>query len=134
MLINNMSKTFSYNKQEKLKSRKLIEQIFTQGKSFVVHPIKITFMPIEHVFTKSNIQVGVGVSKRNFKNATDRNRVKRLMREAYRLNKNTLQEHLKNSKIQLAVFLFYIDKELPQFHTLQNKMVTIIDKLIKQTT
>ncbi|MCZ2224896.1 MAG: ribonuclease P protein component [Chitinophagales bacterium] len=127
-----MSKIFSYKKREKLKSKKLIEQLFAQGKSFVVHPIKITFMSVENAFEKSNIQVGVGVSKRNFKNATDRNRIKRLIRESYRLNKIALHEHLKNTNNQIAIFLFYVDNELPQFHTLQAKMKTIIDKLINQ--
>jgi len=126
-----MAKIFSYNKQEKLKSRKLIEQLFAEGKSFVVHPIKVTYMLIENSLLNTPIQISVGVSKRNFKNATDRNRIKRLLREAYRLNKLPLHQHLQNTNKQIAVFIFYIDKEITELSTLQQKFLLMNEKLIK---
>jgi ribonuclease P protein component len=127
-----MVKIFSYNKQEKLKSRKQIEQLFAEGKSFVVHPIKVTYMLLENSLTNIPIQISVGVSKRNFKNATDRNRIKRLLREAYRLNKLPLHQHLKNANLQIAVFIFYIDKEIAELSTLHQKFLLMNEKLIKQ--
>ncbi|MBX2930383.1 MAG: ribonuclease P protein component [Chitinophagaceae bacterium] len=127
-----MPKIFTYNKQEKLKSRKLLEELFAQGNSFVVHPIKVNFLLVENNTFKTSVQIGVGVSKRNFKKATDRNRIKRLIRESYRLHKLPLHQHIKSTNKQIAVFLLYIDKELPQLSTLQIKMPFIIEKLIKQ--
>lgn len=127
-----MSATFTYNKKEKLKSKKLLDELFTQGNSFVVFPMKIFFRVVENKLPDTTIQVGVGVSKKYFKHATKRNRVKRLLRETYRQNKLSLHELLNNSDKQLTVFFLYIDKELISYQTLENKMKIALEKLIKQ--
>jgi ribonuclease P protein component len=88
-----VSKQFTLGKEERLKSRKQIEQLFDKGKSFVVSPFRIYFIvngvPIDvgrsMVRNENCLQFGVGVSNKNFKKAVDRNRVKRLTREAWRL-------------------------------------------------
>lgn len=126
-----MAKTFSYNKAEKLKSRKLLEQLFAQGKTFLVFPIKVFYLPITQAENEVLVQAGVGTSSRNFKNATDRNRIKRLLREAYRLNKLPLHNFLQEQEKSVAVFFLYIDKTLPQQNILQQKMPLVLDKLIK---
>ena len=77
------------------------------------------------------IKVGVGASSKKFKNAVDRNRIKRLIKENYRLNKQPLHDHLHCNGKQLAVFFMFIDKTLPDNSLLQKKMPLIIDKLIK---
>ena len=84
-----MAKTFGLGKRERLKSRKQIDNLFAEGKSFAVFPIRVTysFMPTDG---DALVQIGVTVSKRNFKKAVDRNRIKRLFREAYRLQKAEL--------------------------------------------
>lgn len=127
-----MPATFTYNKNEKLKSKKLLDELFTQGNSFVVFPIKIFFKVVENKLPDTTIQVGVGVSKKYFKHATKRNRIKRLLRETYRQNKLSLHELLNNNNKQLTVFFLYIDKELINYQTLENKMKIAIEKLIKQ--
>ncbi len=127
-----MAKTFSYNKVEKLKSRKLLEQLFANGKSFLVFPIKVFYLPVTDGATVSLVQVGVGTSSRNFKHAADRNRIKRLIREAYRLNKLPLHEFLTTQQKKVAVFFLYIDKALPQENIVQQKMPLVLDKLMKQ--
>lgn len=126
-----MAKTFSYNKTEKLKSRKLLEQLFAQGKTFLVFPIKVFYLPISQAENEVLVQAGVGTSSRNFKNATDRNRIKRLLREAYRLNKLPLHNFLQEQEKHVAVFFLYIDKTLPQQNILQQKMPLVLDKLMK---
>lgn len=126
-----MAKTFSYNKAEKLKSRKLLEQLFAQGKTFLVFPIKVFYLPLANVENEVVVQVGVGTSSRNFKNATNRNRIKRLLRESYRLNKLPLHNFLKEQHKNVVVFFLYIDKTLPQQPLLQHKMPLVIEKLIK---
>lgn len=127
-----MPAIFTYNKKEKLKSKKLLDELFTQGNSFVVFPIKIFFKVVENKLPDTTIQVGVGVSKKYFKHATKRNRIKRLLRETYRQNKLSLHELLNNNNKQLTVFFLYIDKELINYQTLENKMKIAIEKLIKQ--
>jgi ribonuclease P protein component len=126
-----MAGTFSYNKFEKLKSRKQIELLFAKGKSISAFPVKVFYLPVEHT-PMHPVQVGVGVSARNFKKAVDRNTIKRRIREAYRLHKLPLHEHLKTEQKSVAVFILWIDKQLPTAAALQDLMPTVIEKLIKQ--
>jgi ribonuclease P protein component len=119
---------FTFNKQERLKSHKLIEQLFSNGKSFSVFPIKALFQ-----FTVLNsdifLQAGVAVSKKNFKKAVDRNRVKRLLREAYRLQKIELQKQLQIKNKQLVIFFIYTGKDMPVMPDIMEKVNTVLEFL-----
>lgn len=126
-----MAGTFSYNKFEKLKSRKQIELLFAKGKSISAFPVKVFYLPVEHTPVHP-VQVGVGVSARNFKKAVDRNTIKRRMREAYRLHKLPIHEHLVAQQKSVAVFILWIDKQMPTTAALQDLMPAVIEKLIKQ--
>jgi ribonuclease P protein component len=126
-----MAGTFSYNKFEKLKSRKQIELLFAKGKSISSFPVKVFYLPVEHT-PEHPVQVGVGVSARNFKKAVDRNTIKRRMREAYRLHKLPLHEHLMAEQKSVAVFILWIDKQLPTAAALEDLMPGVLEKLIKQ--
>lgn len=122
-------KFFSYNKKEKLKSRKQLEQLFTAGTTFTVFPIKVIYKGVE--VQNSILKTGVGASRKNFKKAVDRNRIKRLLRETYRTEKTVLLNYLQPNKKQIALFFLYIDKSLPDYKTLKQKMQQAIEKLIK---
>ena len=119
---------YTYHKTEKLKSRKLIDGLFTGGKSFSVFPIKVFYMFLPDATTQP-VQAGVGVSARNFRKAVDRNRIKRLLRECYRLNKLSLHERIQQSNKPIAVFFLYTGKELPEYALLDEKMKVVITKL-----
>lgn len=121
-------KPFSYNKKEKLKSKTQLEAIFASGKSFSVFPIKVFFLEADATQTE-RVKAGVGVSARHFKKAVHRNRIKRLLREVYRLEKQELYEQLTEQQKQIAVFFLYIDKELPAFEVLREKMKDCLAKL-----
>lgn len=122
-----MSKQFTLSKNERLKKRKLIEQLFTSGKSFSVFPFKIIYLITS--ISEDVLQAGFGVSRRNFKKAVDRNRIRRLTKEAYRLQKQQLKNRLKEQNRQLAVFLIYTGKELPDYTTVSEKLKVILNKL-----
>lgn len=122
-----MTKQFTLGKDERLKSRKLIEQLFSKGKSFVVNPFRIYYH-----FTNGSVALkfSVGVSNKLFKKAVDRNRIKRLTREAYRLQKNYLQEKLKQKNCQLNIFFIYTSREIPDFNIIKEKTAAALKKLI----
>jgi ribonuclease P protein component len=125
-------KQFTLGKEERLKSRKQIEQLFDKGKSFVVAPFRIYFIvnsesPIQK--DESRLKFGTGVSAKNFKKAVDRNRIKRLTREAWRLQKNEIREKTSETQKQLNVFFIYTGKELPDFKTVKEKVAIALKKL-----
>ena len=125
-----MAKQFSLNKNEKLKSRKQLNQLFVQGKSFLVFPVKAFFV-VTSAAQKPVVKIGVGVSKKNFKLAVKRNRIKRLLRETYRINKLPLINLANEQKKNISIFFLYIDKEIMEYNLLNEKMKKIIEKIIK---
>lgn len=139
-----MTTNNTYSKQEKLKSRKALEQLFAKGKSFSIFPIKVFYTvtdelvgdEIDNSEIKLNyaalVQAGVGVSSRIFKKAHDRNKVKRLLREVYRTQKQPLYTSVASNQQQLNVFFLYIGKELPVFADLQIAMEKTLEKLIRK--
>lgn len=129
-----MAGQFTLGKNERLKSRKLIEQLFNEGKAFTVQPYRIGYLIDKASNTQysiSNIQFATGVSSKNFKRAVDRNRIKRLTREAYRLQKKELQDVLKQKDLQLNIFFIFTGKELFDFNTIRDKVHVILNKMIK---
>lgn len=127
-----MSKVNSYPKQEKLKSRKALDELFAIGKSITVFPIKVFYTlneADETLFNKTGVNAGVGVSSRVFKKAVERNRVKRLLREVYRTQKQALVSAIELKELHLAVFFLFIGKELPQLVDLKEPMRKMLEKL-----
>ena len=127
-----MRKQFTLGKDERLKSRKQIDQLFAKGKSIAITPFRVYFLINEMLNAQRSmfsVQFGVGVSAKNFKKAVDRNRIKRLTREAWRLQKNDLSEKIKTTQKQLNVFFIYTGKELPDFTTVKEKVAIALKKL-----
>jgi len=125
-----LTKEFSYNKEEKLKGKKHLDRLFKSGKSFTVFPVKVFF-----VFGGEQdniIKTGVGVSSRHFKKAVHRNRIKRLLREAYRTEKLPLHTSLNKTEKKLAVFLLFIDKAMPEHALIKQKMQLCIQRLVHE--
>lgn len=116
---------YSFNKTEKLKSKTLIDTLFKEGKSVSAFPLRLVYMPSgqsDSILSKA----GVSVSKRSFKRAVDRNRIKRLIREAYRLHK---PEYLSNILTPHAFMILYIGKEMPTLQELEKKMLVLFNKI-----
>ena len=110
-----------FPKSERLTSRKLIEKLVSEGNSFSQYPFRLSWMKAELNF-KVPAQVAMVVSKRNFKRAVDRNRIKRLMREVYRKNKSKFYETLTNKNMQCALLLMYTGKVVPDFAEVEKKL------------
>jgi len=109
----------TFTRQERLKSRKTIARLFKEGNSFVAYPLRVVWLETEtggegvregeNVRDEFTTQIAISVSKRIFKNAVDRNRLKRRIREAYRLHKHELYEKLADRTV--ALMLSFIAKE-----------------------
>lgn len=112
-----------------MKSRKQIEFLFKEGKSFSVFPLKVCYSVQALPVANSPLLFGVAAGTRNFKKAVDRNRIKRLIREAWRLQKNELQEKLKERNLQLHVFFIFTGKELPDYKLIAEKTAVALQKL-----
>jgi len=117
----------TFNKRERLKSKKLIQQLFAEGKSLTVYPLKLIYLASDHE-SPYKIQTGVSVSKRNFKKAVQRNRIKRLMREAYRKNKD-LVDGSENTKKHIFMFIYQGNKEL-EYRVIEEKMKELLSAFL----
>ncbi len=114
----------TYSKKEKLKSKKLIDQLFTKGQSVSAFPLRLVYLETnldDNIIAKT----GVSVSKRNFKTAVDRNRIKRLLRESYRKNKAV---YFNNLSTQHAFMILYIGKDKPTLTQIETKMTFLFEK------
>jgi len=123
----NTTTQYRLGKKDKLKSRKQINALFASGKKINHFPVRAIWMPSS---SNHSLQVGFSVSSRHFKRAVDRNRIKRLMRESYRLQKNELEILLKNTEKKIVLFLNYTGKDLPLFSDLYNTCGLVLQSLI----
>jgi len=122
--------SFSYPKKEKLKSQKLIEQLFSEGKSVSAFPLRMVYLKTEFE-DDVKFKTGVSTSKRNFKKAVDRNRIKRLLREAYRLNKAAYFNNISGS---YALMILYISKDGTDFDSVETKMKQLLEVFSKKVS
>ncbi|MEO0060144.1 MAG: ribonuclease protein component [Bacteroidota bacterium] len=125
---------FKYPKADKLKSKKTIDSLFSKGKSVARFPLRLVFVESDYgldLSTNQKLKIGVSVSKKNFKKAVDRNYFKRLLREAYRLNKYILVDNLEKP---MAMMLFYQTKERLTFQEINEKTVQLFEKFLEQTS
>ena len=123
-----MKEDFTFPRVEKLKSKKMIENIFKNGFVVKSYPIRVQF--VFHDNTEApRCQVSVSVSKRHFKSAVDRNRIKRQLREIYRLNKKNLITKLDASNKRLAMMIIYTSGEKLDYSTIEHKVLTTLAKI-----
>jgi len=118
----------TFSKSERLNSKKVIDELFEKGKSFNQFPLKIIWRLLPDEYTHT--QVLFSVPKRIYKRAVDRNRIKRLMREAYRKNKKELIDAVGLKKI--AIMMIYLDKQIMDYHQLEKEIILGLKRLIKE--
>lgn len=115
----------TYPKNEKLKSRTLIDQLFSEGKSVSKYPLRLVYVEISDL-EDSKIKLGVSVSKKHFKKAVDRNYYKRVLREAYRLNKSILIDAIENKNY--AFMFLYQTKDRLNYQEVTEKTIQLFEK------
>lgn len=121
---------FRLGKPYKLCSKKTIQSLFETGNSLNSFPFSSRFNLLT-VEKGTPFQFVVSVPKKNFKSAVERNRIKRLMKESIRLNKNILEQEIQAGR-QLALFLIYTSKEELSFEIINQKMIKLLNKISNQ--
>jgi ribonuclease P protein component len=123
---------FTFKKAERLKSLKIIGGLFKDGQSFGVYPLRLFWSahPLEP--GDAPVQFTVNVAKKNFKSAVARNRIKRKVREAYRLNKHRLYRKLEGNTQQYACMVLYVAKEDLPMEQIEKAMQTMLHLFFKK--
>jgi len=119
----------TFRTEEKLKKKNLITELFASGKSVSVFPLKMIYLQKDHD-SPYKIQAGVSVSKRNFKSAVDRIRIKRLMRESYRKNKYLIYNN-EDTKKHILMFIYQGKNEV-KYELMEEKMNQLIEKFLQK--
>ena len=133
-----MAKIFTYQKQDKLKSRKQLQNLFALGKSMSNSPLRLIYT-LEKIAEGDEanssalvIQAGVGAPTKQFKKAVQRNRVKRLLREAYRLELPDFKAQLTLQGLRLNIFILYMEANVLPQAEINVKMKLILNQLVKR--
>jgi ribonuclease P protein component len=121
----------SFGKEYKLCSKKLIEKIFKEGKSVKAFPFTLLFL-IQENAVNVPFQLVISAPKKINRHAHDRNRIKRVVREAFRKNKFILEDFLSTNNLQLAIFLVYTSKEEMTTEQLDKKTKKIFTLLTEK--
>ena len=119
----------SFGKEEKLKSKKLIDLLFAEGKSVKSFPLKLIYTSYDQT-DEANLKTAVSVPKKLVKTAVQRNRIKRLMREVFRKNKYLVTNHLSSSH---AFMFIYIFREEVSYEKLEASMIKVLEKFNDKT-
>ncbi len=125
-----MSRKFNFPTHLRLKSRKKIDELFSSHHSALAHPVLFKYS-FTYSISNTEPQVAFSMKRKNFKKAVDRNRIKRLMREAYRLNWRNDLESIKD-KGELSMILIYIDDKIQNYINIETSLKKGLQKLVSQ--
>lgn len=119
----------TFKKEERLTNKKIIDQVFKQGVKLKSQHFFISYILCE-LDTKYPVRILISVPKKIFRKAVHRNKIKRIIREAYRVNKKPLYEMLKKNNAKIALVLIYKSYQFPDFNTINNELKNIVEDQI----
>jgi len=119
----------SFSKSEHLCGDKRITRLYKEGDAFIAYPLRVVYL-IEPRSDAVNSSVLVSVPKKRFKRAVKRNRLKRIMRETYRINKQALIEKLEEKQLQMHVAFNYVSDDEMNYADIEKKMRLSLQKLM----
>jgi len=119
---------FTLKKTERISFQREIDCLFAQGNVFISYPLRVVYIE-QKPFSGAPVSILVSVPKRRFKRAVQRNRMKRLMREAYRLNKTELLRHCQEKESGLLIAFLYIGNELCRWNEMETAMCKALNIL-----
>jgi ribonuclease P protein component len=125
---------FTFRKKERLKSQKVIQQLFAEGNSYSSRPLLVRWLCSTKPIAAHNVfpvRFAVTASKRNFSKAPDRNRIKRLIREVWRMNKGAFYATLPDPDLRVEIMMIYTGKKIPEIRDIQQSMDVILAHLQK---
>lgn len=124
------------SKSERLYKNKQIEQLFSSGEAFIAYPLRIVFCKRERNEEQPDVSIMVSVSKKKFKRAVKRNRIKRLVKEAYRLNKTPFYTICNRYNIGLDIAFLYLKNELSEYVEIEKavlKTAALLETKLSET-
>ncbi|MCB9080521.1 MAG: ribonuclease P protein component [Lewinellaceae bacterium] len=125
----------TFTRHERLKSRKVISRLFQEGQSFAQYPLRFVWLvtpPVENVPPGSPLQFTVSVPKKRFKHAVDRNRLRRQIREAYRLHKEKLYAALPDTGNAISLMVIYTGAEALPYTIIAEAMYQALGRLSRK--
>lgn len=126
-----MTHNNTFPKSQHLCGEKRIAELFTHGEAFIAYPLRVVYI-LQPKTDNEPMSVMVSVPKKRFKRAVKRNQLKRLIREAYRLNKQLLTEILEEKQLQIHIAFNYISNDELDFATIEKKMKQALGKLVEK--
>ena len=117
------------SKNESLKSKTLIRLLFSSKTSNFLYPFKTLYRVLGSE-EPVRAQMLISVGKRKIKTAVDRNHIKRLFREAYRLNRQPLMTLLEEKDINIAIAFVYVGDKNPDYQFIEERIIKSIDALV----
>ena len=121
---------FSFSKKERLKNRIEIESLFSEGNRFFEYPFNVIWKLYSN--SDSTLKMAVSVPKKKIPNATDRNKIKRLVREAFRKNKIIIQQPLEAKNVKLHLMLVYSQSSIISMSEIEDKISVTLQRLAEQ--
>jgi ribonuclease P protein component len=123
---------YSFSKQERIYYRNDFQKLLSEGKSFYLYPFKCIYLWKEA--TAFSGKIAISVSKKKFKRAVDRNKIKRLIRESYRLEKHILYQEYASSKQSIDLLIIYTGTKIYSFRVIEKQIIELINKIIKKSS
>jgi len=120
---------FKFTKEERVTGDKRIETLFAEGRSFMAYPFRVVFLETAHPLAMP-LSILVSIPKKRLKSAVHRNRMKRLAKEAYRLNKHLIEDALLRKEGHIDVAFIYVKDELSDFATVEKGIRKALKELM----